>query len=234
MGWRTLFCRKKTVGNMGYQPEGFRFVMENVHTMLKDETELNSKEKIIDFVMEAIREDLKMDYLTSILYSKVHKVMNDVRNPLLPSTYYNKHGEGFSIYIDETTEKEVYLATDCVLAVPWDLTRYKKRLIDLSLNPFVYKKTNHKVNYYVELGLSHVDGGKHSIGAGIVYKKGIILAREVSLAKMFPHVYTDGRYWFNQHTNNPLKVRDESLKVFDFRIAILYELAKLKNLLLNS
>ncbi len=44
----------------------------------------------------------------------------------------------------------------------------------------------------------------------------------VNVSELFSHIYTDGVEWINFHNNKPI------YKVIDFRIAILFELARLK------
>lgn len=205
----------------------FSETMNNVRWFLGHETENDSKIRIIDFVMEVVREDLKTDLLSSILYRRRH----DAKwiNPLMPSNFYDEVGNKIMLQDSQTqgsAVKEVDLSVDCILAVPWHFISYVDAIRTIGTNEFV-NDSNHRACYFKELELSCVNGGNHSIGAGVVYKKGRVKAKEISIKEMFPHVYTNGFHWFNQHTKEKLA------KVLDFRISLLYELAKMKEELLR-
>lgn len=80
-----------------------------------------------------------------------------------------------------------------------------------------------------------VNIGKYSfIASGIIQKTGSIEADVYDITEIFNHVKTDGEYWLNVHTNERLKDFNGYKKVFDFRIAVLFELARMKFQLANS
>lgn len=64
--------------------------------------------------------------------------------------------------------------------------------------------------------------------AGRYYKKGKILSDEADTALLYPHINTDGVYWYNAHTNQIID------SVSDFRLAAVFLVAKMKNELTNS
>lgn len=45
----------------------------------------------------------------------------------------------------------------------------------------------------------------------------------------FTNVKTDGEYWLNAQTNEKIKIFNRYKRVFDFRLAILYELARMRH-----
>ena len=94
--------------------------------------------------------------------------------------------------------------------------------MNISENDFVYDKNNHFAIYYPYINLCYVTCGNHSINAGRYFRKGSIVADEYDLTSCFPHIETDGSYWFNTHTNEPL------IPVDDYRFAAIFTIAKMK------
>ena len=88
---------------------------------------------------------------------------------------------------------------------------------------FTFRKNSHFARYYKEIDVCYVWNGLHSVGMGVYRGEGELKANQVSLEKAFPHMDTAGENWINVHTGETL------MKVHDFRIAILYELAKMSN-----
>lgn len=74
---------------------------------------------------------------------------------------------------------------------------------------------------YKELNLFVAGEGKHHLSAAMPKNSGSAEMRVCSLEKMFPVWKTDGAFWYYDG--------EEPLPVFDCRMAILYELARMKN-----
>lgn len=101
----------------------------------------------------------------------------------------------------------------------------------LKIKNEVFKQDyNHEAVYYKELDLLHVQNGKHSAVAGSVLG-GQVEAEVMSISDMFSEVETDGTHWycFNHIQNNKIVGI-----VPDYRIAVLYELAKRKYKILKE
>lgn len=108
------------------------------------------------------------------------------------------------------------------MVLPWNRDRLRNSVKNIHINNFEYHSNNHLAYYFSYIDICHVYNGNHSISAGIGHEKGIIKAKEYDIRDSFNHIYTDGEQWFNIHTKEPIE------EVFDFMIAILYELAKIK------
>lgn len=74
---------------------------------------------------------------------------------------------------------------------------------------------------YKEINLFVVSEGKHHLSAAMVKNSGSAHMRICSLEKMFSRWKTDGAYWYRGDTKYQ--------PVFDCRMAILYELARMKS-----
>lgn len=180
---------------------------------------------LLDFVLKAIREDVKTDLLSTILYSERH-FEKKLHYYLFPFDYVDEQGKSHNIYLEISESKTISLADECVWVMPWDRVRLKYSILNIFKTDFEYDESNHKAYYYKQLDICHVTNGNHSISSGTVYRKGYIKAQVVDISKMFDHVHTDGKCWYNSHDGT--KLRD----VDDFRIAIMFETAKMKHRLL--
>lgn len=198
----------------------FRYAMEFARQVLKEESKQEDKIIILDFMLDVIREDLKTDLLTTIFYSK-ENFESRIKFPF-PFYYYDEFGNEFELFPEEERLVRVDLAKDCVLVLPWNRKRMRDSIKNIFANEFKFDESNHKAYYFSHVDICYVYNGNHSIASGIVYKKGYIQAKECDLSKLFDHVHTDGLYWYNSHNNQRLD------DLFDFRIGIIYEIAKLK------
>ncbi|MBP2071393.1 hypothetical protein J2Z80_000907 [Thermoanaerobacterium butyriciformans] len=177
---------------------------------------------ILDYMLSVIREDLKYDMLTNILYREKW-FDKDLRIPLpFPYYYYNEEGIRFSIYETDAEKKAIDLSNECVLVFPWHREKMRESIKNIGRNEFIYQKNNHKAYYFSPVNICFVYNGMHSIAAGVGFKKGHIKATEYDVSKLYDHVYTDGVWWYNRHSNQRL---DDLL---DFRIGIIYEISKMK------
>ena len=95
-------------------------------------------------------------------------------------------------------------------------------------NGFKNYPINHIVYYYKELNICQVMNGNHSIAAGIYTEKGTVLAKIVDMKPLFENLKTDGAYYYSIHNNTIIE------KVQDFRIAVIFEIAKMKYKLENE
>ena len=84
------------------------------------------------------------------------------------------------------------------------------------------------VYYYKELNICQVMNGNHSIAAGIYTEKGTVLAKIVDMKPLFENLKTDGAYYYSIHNNTIIE------EVQDFRIAVIFEIAKMKYKLENE
>lgn len=185
----------------------------------------NSSEKVdvIDFVVKAIKNDIKYDYLTQILY---------FNNPgtfacsILPIQINNK--KGAKIKAENKSIRAVSLKDDIVLTIPAEKKKLYRRIIGQKNAPFVYDPNCQNAKYYEPLGICTVVNGRHSIAAGAIYEKGEIEAEVIDISPLFKYMHTDGENWINTETDIVFK------EVMDFRVAVIYELIRMKRKLLKN
>jgi len=192
--------------------------MDFANMSLTAEPNIKNQLIILDFILEVVKEDLKTDLLSHIFYSEVD-FRREINCPF-PLYYDNKQGDKLLIIKEENTE--VDLTKNCILVLPWRRNRLHDQIINISTNDFIYDKRNHRAYYFPYISLCYIYNGNHSIASGIVHKKGMIEAEQFDITKLFEHVHTDGQYWYNSHTN------EKTGNITDFRIGIIYEIAKIK------
>lgn len=198
----------------------FKNSMDFVRQTLECEQDVNDQVIILDYILNIVREDLKTDLLATILYSQEH-LKKRIYFPF-PINYYDEKGREYTLDSDENINRKVDLATDCVLVLSWNRNRLRNSVKNIFKNDFKYDKLNHLAYYFTHIDICYAYNGTHSISSGIGHKKGHIEAVECDIGKLFDHAYTDGVKWYNSHNNTELE------SVVDFRIAILYEVARKK------
>jgi hypothetical protein len=202
----------------------FKHAMSFVNGFLEVEKNIQNKLITLDFILKVVKEDLKTDLLSYIFYSKT----DFSRQLTYPFPLHYSDRQGVSHSLKQKEAIDVDLAHDCVLVLPWRRDRLYKQITNLFHNNFSYDSRNHKAYYYPYVSLCYVYNGNHSIASGVVHKKGSIKAERYDITELFPHIYTDGQSWYNTHTN------EKAGDVTDFRISIIYEIAKAKHQLEKS
>lgn len=199
-----------------YIEEGLIYVKKN-----------DSKLAFIDYALETIKNDLRYEWLSKIYYEPD---VTDYQGNFLPPFYHDEEGnehklENHTIY----ENRRISLKNNSVFSVPWrSKSLYNTYKYGRTL-PFKNDYKNQKGLYYTELDLCVVRNGYHSSAAGIINKSGELIADSCSINHMFYHVHSDGAYWLNSHNDEMI---DCPLK--DFRIALIYELAKTKSYYLGD
>lgn len=211
-----------------YHLPNFKMEFDNTMDFVKYVLEYEQKNDqiiILDYVMEIIKKDIQYDLLTTILYDK--DFTKQIRF-IFPYNYYDEQGNECNIVNKKKTKKRIDLSTDCVIVLPWCRERMVSQAKNIGNNNFTYYPSNHLAYYFTYIDLCYVYNGTHSIASGIGHRKGYIEATIYDISKLFDHVYTDGVHWYNSHNN-----KKYSIDLVDFRIGIIYEIAKIKYRLEN-
>lgn len=202
----------------------YSFAMDYVNFVLDLEKSLEDKINMINFFMEVIRKDIQYDLMSKFLYSEMEGIYIDAPFPLnLMSKDLDEPDKMILIRKD----KIIDLSKDTIILLPWDRFRFSNTVRSIYKNGFKYMEHNHKAFYYSDIDLCYVHSGNHSITTGIIKREGTIKAEEYDIKRLFSVLTTDGLNWY-------INGEKQLNRVFDFRIAILYELAKIKYNLTNS
>jgi len=215
------FSKSKRDKNMPLFSREFNQAMSFVRQTLEYEKNNADKIVILDYIMKLVKEDIKSDLLSTVIYQPwgFEKRINIP----FPLCYEDELGNQYTLEPKANAEKEVDLKTDCVLVLAWDRERMRNSIKNIFYNPFRYHDTNHLACYFEYIDLCYAHNGTHSISAGLVHRKGTIVAPNVyDVRELFEHIYTDGLNWYNQHNKEKLS------PLFDFRVGVLFEISKLK------
>lgn len=204
----------------------YKFKFDNAISWAKDIIESEDKENaviMLDYMMETIRNDLKYSFLTEIIYSPRFETLDITRKTFIPEFYEDKNGK--VVNVTNKIDKKINLKNDTIIAVPYRRGKKMNAIIYLKNNIFKYMEDNHMGKYYEVVNITYIYNGIHSISSGIELDKDsdITVKEVINVSELFPHIYTDGIEWINSHSKKPV------YKVVDFRIAILFELARLKH-----
>lgn len=222
--------KDKLEGKEYVPQEEYYFFMKQLKRWLVETQSKEDKIRLLDFVIDIVKRDLQVDLLTEIFYKEEFKITNLTRSDFIPMDYIHKNGKQFFLQ-PESENRIVDLNTVVTIVIPLKSRRMKEALLGIKNKGFRYDSTNHSpALYFKELDLCYALQGNHSIASGIFQSTGEIQAKEYSIEPLFQNVRTDGLYWLNVHTNKPLKLsyRNKGREVFDFRVAVLYELVRKK------
>ena len=220
-GWglmRIFNIKRKSKPPIIVFSQEFSYAIEYVNDVLTRERSTADKIVILDFMIDVIKKDLKTDLLSCIFYSQEHFTRH-FRYPF-PLFYCDEQGNEQDLPVEGAIQ--INLAQDDILVMPWHRERLCGQIKNIFSNNFVYDRSNHKAYYFSFIDLCYVYNGNHSVSSGIVFKKGTIEAKKVDLTKLFPHIHTDGKHWYNTHSGNKIGA------LADFRLGIIYEIAKIK------
>lgn len=194
--------------------------INRIREMLSLANSEQERRTLYESITKIIRNDLQYDHISKILYAD--KRPSD-EFYLLPSFYVNEKGVKVNV-LDGVEARMVDLTETSIVTTPWAKQRFVDQLLNFREKPFAYDKENHDAYYYEGFGICYIKNGNHSVGAGIVHGKGEVPAKVVDVHEIINHVHTDGKYWYNSHTNKKFekKVSGKYYEVFDFRIAILF------------
>lgn len=196
----------------------FREAMDVAAAFLR-EARGDRKLLVLDFLLGVVRNDLKHDQLTKILYQRRAEPW---LWPPFPPVCCDGRGRRIELFAGEPRERLVSLAGDCVVVVPWDRRGLRSSVETVGAQGFEFDDRNHRAWYFVPLDICWAFDGKRSVAAGVGLRRGYIRAFEYDVSVLFDHVRTDGACWYSRHSGEKLGV------VCDFRIGLLFELARMR------
>ncbi len=201
----------------------FGKALTNIEIALNHTSKRTIEDRIeeIDYMMRLIRIDLASSRKLDAMYGLAWD------DDLFPDVFawkgrYIKGMKSLEEERDYPLNEETYIST-------WEPKSLVKVFKTIKNKGF---KTdgNHRARYYQELDLLHVYNGKHSATAGTVLG-GSVPAEIVSISHLYDKIETDGVYWYCPDSFQSDK---RMWKTSDFRVALLYQLSKMKYELVNS
>ena len=184
----------------------FEKTVQTIHTMLNMADCDDEKAAILDYAINVVGRELVYSVSAELLHSGSTPDNREYVIPLGTITKVarlNCQLDGVNVVIDT-----------------YDLEKLKKAIVQVSQNGFHQELSYYTGTFYPEINLVVVENGRHHLSAAAVKNSGSAKLQVCDLKKAFPLLHTDGAYWYiNDTTPWP---------VYDYRIAVLYELARIK------
>lgn len=141
-----------------------------------------------------------------------------------PTVKYLLHGMETNMdiipYVKPYKDDTVDMAGKVVLSFPWNRCKLNGSICDVNQKGFIKYPQNCKGVYYEELGLVHITNGFHHAAVAFIENTGEADLEIISLHNYFDTLTTDGAYWM---------CHGERTRCDDYRLAVLYELARQRN-----
>ena len=120
----------------------------------------------------------------------------------------------------------IQLNRDPVLPCPWNRDRYVGTLANIGhgkhCGNWEQNTQNHSITLWMPWGVAFVNGGNHSIAAGILGGEGVLAPSEVyDMGGLLDLVYCDGKHYRFKQDGQVLD------SVCDYKIAALFEVGRL-------
>ncbi|MDN0033738.1 hypothetical protein QVN85_12580 [Oscillibacter valericigenes] len=201
------------------QTYSFERVMQNVRRWVdfaRQDHPRRDAIPLLDFLICTVKEDLRTSAAAELLYAADHEY-RDWRRALFP------------FWLEDIPKEIVPFSGNTVISSIWAWDRISRAAYDIRHEGFHADWNYFSGAYYPELHLIVMDNGlHHSCAAATFQENGEIKLDVYSLQRLFPLVKTDGKFWYSK--DRP----DMTQPVLDVRMAILFELARMKYDLENA
>ena len=168
---------------------------------------------LLDFLISTVREDMRTSAVSDLLYSAECN-SRDWRDVLFPF-----HG-----CFQNVQKMDIPFAGNTVISSIYDWGKISRASYDIQHDGFHSDWNYFSGGYYPELHLIAMDNGlHHSCAAAAFHAEGTVKLEVYPLKQIFPIVSTDGVFWNINGEYGPV-----SRSVVDVRMAILFELARMK------
>ena len=206
----------------------YDFTMRSIQNTIIDNDLVNDEQKkfLLDYASFVIAKDLQSHFAAFFIYDKTPPKIDFESG--LPQYIFDEKGKEISLKLPEM--KRIDLCKIPTFVIPENFIDLKDALTDINNNGFNTDDRNSIVYLYEPLNICVVSSGRHHISAGIASGSCIVDAYVIDLTKAFD-------FWnveidrcrvcltYNSLVNNKKK----SYVIPDGRIALLYQIAKLRN-----
>ncbi len=187
--------------------------------------DIPSKLAALDYFMKVVKISIMSDPVPITRYSDLEELyLKDI----LPARYF---GRDDSVCCIETTggnEVEIDLTKKAAMLIPPEGKRIMDRLVIELQCGGEYLNTDLQAIYSPDLGLTFICDSRNRSLPEICRENGNISAKVIDIKPLFRYVKADTHDWHSALTHREIS------EVFDFRIGLLYEAARISNELQNS
>lgn len=207
-------------------------ILRYAHSLIDEANVIIEDHPILD-VVRLLGRPLQTHNLTQILFKdrvelgKVPRVCPE--NFILG--FYEKvtvKGMRFCDLVErkEDSDKEVILGRDLILPWPWSRERSINSIVNIgkgrSMGKWQQDVANHRVILWLPMGIAWVDGGNHSIAAGIIKMQGKIKPDYTyDISNIYKYVYCDGKNYIRKEDGKIIS----SVKNIEF--ATIFEIGRI-------
>ena len=181
--------------------------MNMVDDMLNGTTTDAEKAEIYSFAIDVLARELAYVYSSRIFRKKNLRPEYGLIIPVPEDT--------------NTTKINDSLTGKVVVSPVYNAQKYRRAISDVLTGGFIQKAGSYQGTYYPEINLVVAQNGLHHLSVASCKNIGSAELNVVSLKRAFQTLRTDGAFWYKEN------VRQNN--VVEYRIAILYELARRRN-----
>jgi hypothetical protein len=182
--------------------------------------------RLHDFFITVLREEFRIGQFGTFL--RTGKDNKDNLGKIFPHKYYINNAER-NVVTEAYTGDVLRVKDTCLVSCIWDTEKTQQAYADVKNNGFNFDDENHRCTYYPEINMCVVYNGFHHTAMASLLHTGLIKPNETCrLEQVYDYVQTDGTDWIDINTKEII------CKVFDFRIAAIYELSRRKYEIENS
>lgn len=192
---------------------------------------LNSSNKhpILDLIV-LIGKSIQANNFTHIIYNSND---SNFETPFIDFFFFsqnevlNENGKKlYELLKEGESEKTLNLCRDIIIPWPWNRGRLEDSLVNIGdkrkWGSWKQDYSNHYTILLLPIGITLVNGGNHSITAGIAQGEGVIKPNYVyDISSLYQYIYTDGKYYYRKHDNSILG------RVNSFEFAAIFEIGRL-------
>lgn len=187
----------------------FNRTIKNIQSLLDQTTRIIDKVNILDYAIDVIGRDLAYSVAAHMLYHEEPLEVNFADFP--------------PIELESTQADDRCLKKANIISTTYSIEKLHKSIPDVYQYDFHQECSNYTATYYPEINLAVVSSGMHHLSSAYVANLGSAEVQVCSLKSAFPYITTDGYSWKENGVDLNFNI--------DCRIAILYELARMKDAL---
>lgn len=187
---------------------------EVINSWLREADTVEAKLDMLDFAAEIIRNE----WVAFSHAKALHNESDNLKLNCLPIQCFDKSGNAIEYRSRKRMAEISFSETPTAVSV-WSAQRFVRAISDVRANGFIYSERFH-IDYFHEIDAAYVTQGNHHCAAAVYLATGKAYASVISFRDLYAHLTTDGKKWYNAHTNEMLGA------VTDWRFAVLYSVKR--------
>lgn len=198
----------------------FSYANNIIHTYLPKDK--NEAVLFLEYVKKTVALDISSSLQAAMFYFK--DVDLSWSEHILPTSFT---ANNINVELIDYKEKPITVDIEktTLITSPWSVNRLPPILNKIKAEGFKNDEHNHHAVFYEDMNICVISNGYHSTAAGKYFGKGELKACKCSTHLAYPHITTDGEYWYCD--GKMIYGYNEPFMVKDFRFALLYEISRI-------